>query len=351
MTHRRPAAPSTASTTTGSPAIGRRDALGIAAGTFAALSLGGLLPGCGDSPALVPVAEQAIDPEAIDRDPLALLPSKAIVLVACDARALLATSLGADVTQIVREIVPLGAESGFEPSRDVDRVVAGFYAMQGADVAAVVQGRFDIAAIEKAAEAKKAMPSGKTIVKTTYAGQTMFTVGNLGFVVLTKKTMLSGNEIGMRRALDRLRYQAGFELKRAIDGWMLETIETPNTALALAGDFTLNSVGEAATNAVPFVVGLERARILGNFQSPGLNFAGTLSYKDDTAAEASGASLRNLTDVGLMASLFASVALGASIPQIDARRSGKDLAVATSVDESTSRFALKMLADAAKAQL
>lgn len=332
--------------------LGRRRALGLGA-----LAFGGLvaLAGCGGGLDLVPVTEQPIDPELIDRDPLALLPSKAIMLVGCDARALYATSLGNDVTQLVRDVVPLGPESGFEPSRDVDRVTVGIYAMQGADAAAVVQGRFDPEAISKAADAKTVMPSGKAIVKTTYANQTMYTVGNLGFVVLTRRTMLSGNETGMRRALDRLRYQTGKGpspvLERGLEGWMVETLETPNASLALAGDFATNSVGEAATQALPFVVGLQQARILGNFQAPGLNVAGTMTYKDDGSAEASGASLRNLTDVGLVTSLFASVALGASIPKIDTRRSGKDLAVTTSLDEPTSRLALKMIADALKTSL
>lgn len=327
--------------------LSRREALAL--GASAAFVLGS---GCGGELNLVPVAETPIDPEAIDRDPLALLPSKAIILAGCDARALYATSFGNDITQIVREIVPLGAESGFEPSRDVDRITAGVYAMQGADIAAVVQGRFDPEAIGKAADEKKTMPSGKTIVKTTYAGQTMYTVGNLGFVVLTKNTMLSGNEIGMRRALDRLRYHAadGPALTRAIEGWMLETIEA-KAHLTLAGDFESSSIGEATTQAVPLVVGLQRAKILGNFQSPGLSLSGTLNYKDETSADQSAASMRNLTDVGLIGSLFASIALGASIPQIDARRTGKDLAVSTQIDEPTSRFLLKYLADAAKAQL
>jgi hypothetical protein len=329
----------------GVPRPTRREAL---AGSGALLLA---LAGCGGDIALVPVAEKPIDPEAIDRDPLALLPSKAIVLAGCDVRALYSTALGNDVTQIVREIVPLGPESGFEPSRDVDRITAGVYAMQGADIAAVVQGRFDPEAIGKAADAKQTMPSGKTIVKTTYAGQTMYTVGNLGFVVLTKKTMLSGNEIGMRRALDRLRYHAGeAPLTRAIDGWMLETIES-KSHLALAGDFESSSIGEATTQAVPLVVGLKRAKIQGNFQSPGLALSGTLAYKDETSADQSAASMKNLTDVGLLGSLFASVALGAAIPQIDARRTGTDLAVSTTIDEPTSRFLLKYLADAAKAQL
>lgn len=327
----------------------RRTFLTGAVGMLGAGGLGAI--GCGGDVNLVPVAANAIDPEMIDRDPLALLPSKAIVLAGCDAKALFATSLGNDVTQIVREIVPLGAESGFEPSRDVDRITAGIYAMQGADIAAVVQGRFDPDAIGKVAEAKQTMPSGKTIVKTTYADQTMYTVGNLGFVVLTKRTMLSGNEIGMRRALDRLRYWKGEgPLTRAIDGWMLETIES-KSHLALAGDFETSSIGEATTQAVPLVVGLERAKIQGTFQSPGLSLSGTLAYKDETSADQSAASMKNLTDVGLLGSLIASVALGASIPQIDARRTGSDLAVSTNIDEPTSRFLLKMLADAAKAQL
>lgn len=310
------------------------------------------LGACGGEGTLVAVTPRALDPAMIDRDPLALLPSGAVGLVGADAKALFATPLGAEVTNVVRELVPLGPEAGFEPARDVTRVTAGFYAMQGLDLCAVVQGRFDAAAIERAADARKVMPSGKAIVKTRYADQTMFTVGNLGFSVLSPSTMLSGNEIGMRRALDRLRFSAtetaSLTLPRALTPWMVELLETPGAAFAFAGDFSASSVSEAATRAVPFLAGLARARVIGNFRDPGLNFAGTLTYRDDAAADAGGGTIKNLSDFGQIANFWTTLAMGTSIPSVDVRRSGKDLAFTTSVDAGTSQQILRWVADHAK---
>ncbi len=334
----------------------RRELLGLAllhaplAGALGALASSA---GCGGDASLVPVAPRAIDPALIDRDPIALLPSGAVGLAGGDARQLFATNLGSDVDQLVRELVPLGPESNFEARRDVDRVTAGFYAMQGVDLCAVVQGRFDAAAIERAADAKKVMPSGKAIVKTRYAEQNLYTVGNLGFSVLTPKTMLSGNEVGMRRALDRLRYQetkAGEAptLERAVPTWMISLVETPSASFAFAGDFSASSAGSAASETVPFIAGVERARVLGNFQQPGVNVAGTLTYKDEASAENGGATIKNLSDMGQVAGILTTLVYGATIPPVDVRRSGKDLAFTTSVDEPTARQMLQWLASEAK---
>lgn len=326
----------------------RRELLGSVA---AALTLA-MVPGCGGDPNLVLQTGRPVDATMVDRDPLALLPAGVVGLAGGDARRLFATSLGGDVDQIVRELVPLGPESNFDARRDVDRMTVGFYAMQGVDLCAVVQGRFDAAAIERAADARKVMPSGKPIVKTRYAEQTMFTVGTLGFVVLSPRTMLSGNETGMRRALDRLRYQAGDApvpvLARAVPKWMTELIEKPEAAFAFAGDFSSSSAGAAATQAVPFVAGMTRARILGNFAQPGVNLAGTLTYADETSAENGGQTLRNLSDAGQLVGILATLAYGTTIPPVDTRRSGKDVAFTTSVDEPTARQALRWLADEAK---
>jgi hypothetical protein len=326
----------------------RRELLGSVVAAVAV----GALPACGGGSNLVLVTGRPIDPALVDHDPLALFPGGVVGLAGADARRLFATSLGADVDAIVRELVPLGPEAGFDARRDVERLTAGFYAMQGLDVCAVVQGRFDASAIERAADARKVMPSGKPIVKTRYAEQTMFTVGNLGFVVLSPRTMLSGNEIGMRRALDRLRYEVGEGplpvLPRAIPGWMTEHLAAPGAELAFAGDFSSSSAGAAATQAVPFVAGLTRARVVGNLAQPGVNLAGTLSYRDEAAAEAGGQTLRNLSDAGQLVGILATLAYGTTFPPIDVRRSGDDLAFTTSIDEPTARSMLRWLADEAK---
>lgn len=329
--------------------LGRRDVLRVVIGAAGAAAAGG----CGGDANLVPVAPRAIDLAMIDRDPLALLPSGAVGLAGGDARQLFATNLGNDVDQIVRELVPIGPESNFEARRDVDRVTAGFYAMSGVDMCAVVEGRFDAAAIERAAEAKKVMPSGKAIVKTRYAEQSLYTVGNLGFTVLTPRTMLSGNEVGMRRALDRLRYhqeRAGDPggLERAVPAWMVEVVETRNASFAFAGDLSESSAGSAASETVPYIAGVQRARVLGNFQQPGVNVAGTLTYKDEQSAANGGTTIKNLSDMGQLAGILTTLAYGTTIPAVDVRQSGKDLAFTTSVDEPTARQMLQWLADEAR---
>ena len=52
--------------------------------------------------------------------------------------------------------------------------------MQGADFCAVLQGRFDVPAIERAASARAATPSGVALVKTRYGDNDLYTVANVG---------------------------------------------------------------------------------------------------------------------------------------------------------------------------
>ncbi len=78
---------------------------------------------------------EKIDATAIDRDPLAVLPSGAVMLGYLDAAAMFTSGLGGEVNQIVTSLLPLGPESNFVPSRDIVKVYGGLYAMQGADFA------------------------------------------------------------------------------------------------------------------------------------------------------------------------------------------------------------------------
>ncbi len=64
-----------------------------------------------------------------------------------DAAVLFKSNLGPDVSNMVQTLLLLGAESNFVRTRDVTKIFAGTYAMQGADFCAVVQGSFDTDAI------------------------------------------------------------------------------------------------------------------------------------------------------------------------------------------------------------
>jgi hypothetical protein len=320
--------------------------------------------GCAGSPSLVPIGGEHVDAATIDKDPLALLPKGIIVLATLDLVSLYSTDLGRDAATIAQALVPLGPESNFSPQRDTSKVVGGLYAMQGVDFCAVVSGRFDVAAIGRAADARAAVPSGTPLVKTRYGDFDLYTVGNIGFVLLTPSTMISGNETGMRRALDRLRYQ---RLARALPQWMTDLADTKNASLSVAGDFGADTVVvakdgqpaaeptpsgspaepvlEAASATYPFLSGLRALRIVGNFQSPGLNLAGSLTYSTAEKAQQGAVGLRQLADLGSWVNLLASFGLGAALAPAQIAVQGGDVAVVQPVDTTIARAVLGLFAN------
>jgi hypothetical protein len=219
--------------------------------------------------------------EDIDRDPIALLPGGFVGLAYLDAPQLYGSQFGPKVISLAERVVPVPASAGFDPRRDVQRVYVGLYSMQGADVAGVITGSFDREKIEQAARSAEKTPLGQPIVYSQYAGRNLYTAQNVGFVVLTRRTVLFGNETGMRRALDRIKEG---RVKRELPEWLDEMMQTPNAPMAIGIDLRAQPVTDAIRANLPFLEGLETARMLGNFQSPGINFAGTLSYGNEEQA-------------------------------------------------------------------
>jgi hypothetical protein len=320
-------------------------ALSPAALAIAAALLAPAAGGCsGAGESLVLIGGQAVDAATIDRDPLALLPSGILMLGYLDASAMWTSGLGGEVDQLVSNLLPLGRESNFVPSRDVTRVYGGLYAMQGADFCAVVQGNFDIDAIRRAADARSQTPLGAPIVKSRYAGTDLYTTGNVGFVVLTSHTILTGNETGMRRALDRLRVG---KLERSVPVWMIALAETKNASFALAGDLTGQAAVSTAAQQIPFLAGLRYVRIVGNFQPPGINFAGALTYADPQAAASGAVALRNLEQIARIASFLSSWGFGAgSVPPMQVAQSQNDVAFTLPLGDGMVRMLIRTASDA-----
>jgi hypothetical protein len=260
-----------------------------------ALLVGGLtapLTSCGKKgEVIVKTADgRRLRAEDVDRDPLALLPSGALGIMAVDARALYASEFGQKSFALTQRWLPVPADAGFDPRRDLERLVFGLYTMQGADVAGVAIGTFDVESIERAAAATTTA-AGLPVVKSTYAGRTLFTANDLGFTVLTQRTALFGNEAGIRRALDRL--EEG-RVKRDIPAWATDLLQRPEAPLAAAFDLRESPVTDALRQDAAFVAGLERVRLVGNFQPPGVNVAGTATYTDAAAAAAGAQNLAQL---------------------------------------------------------
>lgn len=279
----------------------------------------------------------------IDRDPLALLPGGAVSIMRFDPQAMFASQFGRRLGQILDARLPLPPSAGFDPARDLSGLHVGLYSMQGADFAGVASGLFDPQKIEQAADGTQVTPLGAPLVRTTYAGRTLYVSRNIGFVVLTTHTVLFGNETGIRRALDRI--EAG-RIGREIPPWLEQLMATQQADIVIGADLKGQAPVQAAVGQFPFLAGLETVRVLGNFQPPGMNFAGSLTYPDAAAASASAASLQSLQRMLGSYSFFMQLAgIGNPIQRLQAQPVGNEAQFVVAVDGRTVEWAINQLAD------
>lgn len=273
----------------------------------------------------------------VDGDPVALLPSGALALANLDAKTFYAAgALGAQLAQAAERLVPVGDEAGFVPARDTDRVVLALYVSQGVDAAAIVSGRFDQSRIAQVAANNMVTKSGSAIVTTQYAGHAVYTLGTVGFTVLSSKTVLAGTDWGIRRTLDKI---TSGHAARAFKPWMLDNCDSKGTPLAFSADFTNQPVVSAAmgTVALPFLTGLQTARVIANFKDPGMQVAARFSYGDPTQAASAAQQIHAADDWNRV---FGSV-LG-KVSDLDVAADGADVTAAATLDDSSLRALVGM---------
>ncbi|MEM1031642.1 MAG: hypothetical protein AAF928_11330 [Myxococcota bacterium] len=308
----------------------------------AAAAVGG---GCGRPPRLTARARAVAEVATVDGDPLSVLPDEALMVSHTRVDVALASGLGNLVGQLLRGLVPTSVASGLVHERDIRHLYSAAYAMQGADVIAVVQGTFDPVAIQAAAsDPGEAAP----LVRTPYGPFLMHTRGNVGFTVLTPFTLVAGTETALRRTLDRLRYprpRTNEASSPAGSPWVRELIgpARQDAAFAVAGDVDRSGVIEAAAGRLPFVVGLQRVRVLGNFRPPGVNLVGTLRYADEDAARRGASGLSQARQLTYLASLFSNFGLGGQMPPLEVTTQGRDVAFATEVDTPTANTIMGLM--------
>jgi hypothetical protein len=210
-------------------------------------------------------ADKRLTEADIDADPVRLLPAAAVGVLYVDMRALFASRFGDKLYGIAQKRAPLPAAAGFDAKRDLEKAWLGLYSMQGADVAGVAVGTFDRARIESAADGTATTPLGQKVSKTTYAKRQLYTAGNLGFSVLTARTALCGNDIGMRRALDRI--EEG-RARRQLPPNMAKLFVEPKTPIVGAADLTSSPLSDAARRELAFMDGVKTLSLVGNFEEP-----------------------------------------------------------------------------------
>lgn len=264
-------------------------------------------------------------------DALALLPGNALAVGTIDARAFFGSeTFGADLAKLLEKYVPIGAEAGFQASRDVDRVTFGSYSYQGIDVAAVVVGRFDGAKIKQLAVSQTPTKGGAPLVMSQYAGRDVYTVSNIGFTLLSDTRAIVGTEQGIRRVLERIKDK---RVKRDIAPWMISTVETPSAALAIAGDFAAQPLPPEATRqlAPQLVNGLKAMRIVASFKD-GVQLAGSLTYADPQSAEAASATVKQAANLSKWLAVF-----GIKVQNIDIKVAKSDVQVSLLIDDQSLR--------------
>lgn len=312
----------------------------VAVWSLSALSLWG----CADSADVIikTVAGEEITAADIDAAPASLLPAAPLGLVHVTAAPVFQSYLGQAALKMTEARLPVPAAANFLPTRDLQEMFIGFYAMAGVDFVGVAIGTFDVPAIQRAAQASAVTPLGTPLVATQYTGRTLYTSGNIGFVTLTSRTVLFGDETGMRRALDRI--EAGI-FRDEIPPASRQLLATPGAPMAAVFDVAGDPTVSAAAATYPFLSGLTAARLLGNFEAPGLNVVGTLTYATDAGAASGAQSIQQLGAVASAASLLGAV-LGMPQPlrKLDARPTGRNLELAMSADANTAGQLLNQLA-------
>jgi hypothetical protein len=269
----------------------------------------------------------------LDADPLGLLPADPMVVASLDARAVFDSgAAGSQIASIAGRLVPLGESAGFQATRDVERVVLAEYATGGIDCAAVLTGHFDPAKIDAATTAS----GGAPIVRGVYGGRTTHTVAAVQYAVLTPKTLVAGTGDGLRRLLDRV--QAG-TMDRSMAPWMVSTLETKGAEIAVAADFETQPVASAAIGAVrlPWLDGMHVARIIGNFEPPGMNVAATLTYGDAVQSQTAADGMRSVE--GLL-KMLGPLLGGIRLQNLEVTTDAKDLRCKFGVDQDTLRTVL-----------
>jgi hypothetical protein len=294
------------------------------------LPVAALLAACGGKGAVAPVEAKAAP--AIDADPYALLPPSAIGVARVEAKAVFAShAIGSEVAALADSFVPLGDDSGFHASRDVERVVVGTYATSGNDVAAVLVGHFDVDKIAHATKTKH----GVAVVSEPHGAQTLYRAGRDAWAPIAARTLVAGTPQGVTEVLDRIaKVQPGAALARWEPAWMTETLETPSTVFAYAADFASRPLTAAAIGAIrlPWLNGIHQVRATGAFKGDALDVDATASYGSPAQAKDGEDGVRHSVQ---MLDVLGAVLGGLRLQSFDAKVDGQDLRCTFSLDAQT----------------
>jgi hypothetical protein len=237
------------------------------------------------------------------------------------------SELGKHVLADLRARFPLPESAGFSFERDVTKVSLATYSMQGIDFVGVATGRFDAERIGAAAVEARSGAIAPPLVKSEYAGRTLFLAQSVGFAIVTPQTAIFGNEVGIRRSLERI---AESRVADDLPPWVKELLLTPNATFSLGIDLSASAVTAALPSRLAQLEGASVARGVGNFDSPGINLAGTIRHTDHEKARASAA---RLLQAGGSVNIYGRLlGLGQPIRKLETQAVGSETQIVLAVD-------------------
>jgi hypothetical protein len=306
----------------------------------ALIGLLGICPalGCGGGPEVILHTAAGVEATAedVDRNPLWLLPAGGIGWFHLELAQAKQSELGQLLLADLRARFPLPEAAGFSLERDVSQLSVATYSMQGLDFAGVVTGHFDAPRITAAAVEYRGGPLAPALTRSEYAGRTLFTSAGIGFAVITEATALFGNDVGVRRCLDRI---AEARVADDLPVWVKELLATPNATFSIGVDLTSNALTATLPTRLAALQGASMVRGVGNFDAPGINVAGTISHADHDAARGSAA---RLLQAGGSLNIYARLlGLGQPIQKLETQAVGNDTRIVLAVDRGAVELVMK----------
>lgn len=276
-----------------------------------------------------------ITAEQIDREPLWLLPPGGIGWFHIDVAQTGRSELGREVLADLEARLALPASAGFSISSDIATLDVATYSMRGVDFAGIARGRFDAAKISAAALETQGtvVPS---LTRSEYAGRTLFSAARVGFVIVTPQTAIFGNDVAIRRSLDRI---AESRVADDLQPWVKELLATPNATFSFGIDLTASALTASLPNRLSALRGASMARAVGNFDPPGINLAGTITHLDHDAARASA---NGLLQAGGTLNMYGRLfGLGQPIQKLETRAVGNDTQLVIAVEGAAVQVLMK----------
>jgi hypothetical protein len=291
-----------------------------------------LLLGCASKKEVIVITSEGRSASAaeVDGDAFGLLPSGAVVWLRADAKELFLAEFGEEVSRFMIASLPFAKGAGIDPKQDVDLVIGAMYATVGSDVVWICRGRFKKEATASAIAKNPESAMGRPIQSTRFAGATMYVADQVAMSILTDRTLVFGTQLGVRRVLERV--EEG-RLKREVPSWFEALLSEKAASFQLGIDLDAQPIPATLGEKLPFMKGLRAARLLGNFREPGMNLAGTLTYKAPIEATEAAKVLNNLDEDLERYELFLR-ALGIKKPieKLTARATDKDTQVTAEID-------------------